>query len=62
MEEDTEYLKLPLEDRCVHKVSAVFCVVVCEFVLSCGCTYVHVSLRVYVCLCFFVSVRVLVLL
>jgi hypothetical protein len=21
MEEDTEYLKLPVEDRCVHKVS-----------------------------------------
>ena len=24
MEEDTEYTKLPVEDRCVHKVSYLF--------------------------------------
>lgn len=33
MEEDTEYLKLPLEDRCVHKVSAGDYVLISEDLL-----------------------------
>jgi len=41
MEQDTEYMKLPLEERCAHKVLTMFKIFVLFAILQADCIFIN---------------------